>query len=206
MPLRAADTTAREAPAPLDRDALLGELASNDAAVRRAAALALSRHPGSAAALGARLVVDPDRAVQDAILEALVRVGDGDAVRALLPGLRTDDAAVRNGVVEALAAMPQGVGPFMPMLLADPDPDVRILALDVLQVLPDARANDWLAHVLAHDGHVNVCAAAVDRAAEMGGPDLVPLLRALCTRFPGEPFVAFAVRTAILRITGGAGR
>jgi hypothetical protein len=74
--------------------------------------------------------------------------------------------------------------------------------VQVLSALPHARAPDWLVDVVASDPHVNVCAAAVDCLAEVGDPAALSALKALPARFPGEPFIAFAVATAIRRIDG----
>jgi hypothetical protein len=65
------------------------------------------------------------------------------------------------------------------------------------------QAPRWLEAVLRSDPHVNVCAAAVEGLAEMGGPASRPALAALPERFPGEPFIAFAVQAALSRIGPG---
>ena len=46
-------------------------------------------------------------------------------------------------------------------------------------------------------------AAAVDALAEIGEPAAVPALKSLLERFPGVPFLDFAVHTAIARIGNG---
>ena len=60
------------------------------------------------------------------LVEAL-RMGEPKA--RILALLRSDDASLRNGAVEALQAMPEAVRPLLPGLLADGDADVRILAV-----------------------------------------------------------------------------
>ena len=42
--------------------------------------------------------------------------------------------------------------------------------------------------------------AAVDVLAEVGRPEMADALRDVATRFPDQPFLAFAVRTALKRI------
>jgi hypothetical protein len=187
---------------------LVDALQAPQPGVRRAAARDLSAHAGAIPALCARLGIEPALSVRSVILTALIQLQSvaGPAapaiVAGLLPYLRSEDAGLRNAVIEALQDMPEAVAPFMADLLADGDSDVRILAVQILSVLPHADAPHWLARVIAADAHVNVCAAAVDCLAEVGDGRAVTALAALPARFPDEPFIAFAVATAIRRIGG----
>lgn len=121
----------------------------------------------------------------------------------LLPCLRSEDAALRNGVIEALQRMPDALVPHIRPLLEDEDSDVRIFAVNVLGALAHPQAPRWLEAVLRCDPHVNVCAAAVEGLAELGDAASVPALGALPARFPAEPFIAFAVQAALARIGAG---
>lgn len=188
---------------PEGRSDLLRALNSTDEDVRRHAARALARRPETASDLCARLASEPVAAVQEAILTSLMLIDSDAAVRGLLPLLRTDDASLRNAVLEALQQMAGSAGPHVRALLADPDPDIRIFAIDLLQVLRHPAAPECLAEVIARERHVNVCAAAVDRLAELGTPDMIPALRALSERFADEPYLQFAAAVAIQRIQGG---
>ena len=47
---------------------------------------------------------------------------------------------------------------------------------------------------------MNVCAAAVEGLADLGGPEQRQALADLPARFPAEPFIAFAVQAALERI------
>jgi HEAT repeat protein len=87
-------------------------------------------------------------------------------------------------------------------MLADPDSDLRIFAINVLAALPHPDVPVWLRHVVASDPHVNVCAAALDALAEVGEPDAIPDLRALAERFSDVEFIRFAVDATIRRIRG----
>jgi HEAT repeat protein len=196
-----AASTAAPAEAP-SFEALSERFRNGDDSARRRAALELSRFPESAEILCAALIGEGQAAVREAILTALIRINNGASVRGLLPLLGSEDVALRNGVVEALQQMPAHVGPHMQELLADTDSDIRIFALDVLQSLchPDAPA--WLAALILTEKHVNVCAVAVDRLAEVGTPGMIPALQALAARFADEPFIQFAVQAAIARIKG----
>jgi HEAT repeat protein len=185
---------------PRDRDGLIAALVDVDAGARRRAARDLAAHPGAAPVLGARLPAEPDAAVREAMFAALAGIGDAAAARALLPLLRSEDAMLRNGAIGALAMMPEAVAPFVEAQLADADPDVRILALNLLGELPHPRSAHWAADALARESQVNVAAAAVEVLADLGGPEHAPALRAAGARFAADPFVGFAVATALERV------
>ncbi len=170
---------------------------------RRQAARSLAAHPQAAADLCARLGAEPAASVRSVILTSLIAMPSDTVVRFLLPYLRSEDAALRNAVIETLQRMPEMLGPHIRSLLEDNDSDVRIFAVNVLAALAHAQAPRWLEVVLRCDPHVNVCAAAVDGLAEMGDRASRPALAALPARFPDEPFIAFAVQAALARIGAG---
>ena len=125
-----------------------------------------------------------------------------EAAQPLASLLRSDDAGLRNGAVEALQAMPEAVRPLLPGLLADGDADVRILAVEVVRCLPAIEVEKLLCGVLEHEDDPNVCTAAVEILAEVGTAEAIPTLRRLAGRFPSQPMLPFAVRIAIERIAG----
>ena len=87
-------------------------------------------------------------------------------------------------------------------LLRDQDADVRILACDLLRNFADPRqAEPLIWHILDADPVANVCAAAVEVLAEIGGPGSLPYLRRCAARFPDDPFVAFSIQSVAGRIT-----
>ncbi|MCD0416493.1 HEAT repeat domain-containing protein [Rubrivivax sp. JA1024] len=185
---------------PRDLPGLLSQLRSADAERRRWAARDLAVHPQAVPALGEALSHEDDAGVRYALFTSLTALADAASVDVLLPLLRTEDAGLRNGAIEALAEMPQAVSPRVEALLHDADPDVRIFAVNLLAELRHPRVPDWLAQVLAEDPQVNVVAAAIDALAEAGSPQHVPALRAASARFAADPFVGFAAQMAIERI------
>jgi HEAT repeat protein len=197
----AAPAAAAEAPA-RDVVSLLVDLQSPESGVRRAAARELANHPEAAAALCDRLEREVSPSVRAVLFTSLIRLQSPEVVARLAAHLRSDDAPLRNGAIEALQEMPEAVTPHLRTLLADEDSDVRIFAVNILGALRHAGAPEMLAEVVRAEPHVNVCAAAVDALAEIGGPEVVGALEALRARFAGEAFMAFAIDTAIRRIQG----
>lgn len=179
-------------PRPAQRDA-------DSAAGRREAARELARLPASADAIGMQLLTETDPSVREALFTGLRQQASGEAAAALVRLLSSEDAGLRNGAIEALAAMPEAVAPRMKALLRDPDPDVRIFAVNLLVELKHPDLVMWLVEALAHEPQVNVVAAAIDVLAEVGGPEHRSLLKSLTARFPDDPFIGFAVDMALSR-------
>ncbi len=187
-----------------DPEGMLQQLRDPDPARRRWAARDLGEFPEYVSHLVDALENEDDETVRQAIFDSLARIGGDEVAELLLPFLRSEDAQLRNGAVEVLTELPDATAPRMEKLLHDPDPDIRIFALDILRVLPHPKSPDWIAQILATDDHVNVIAVAVDRAADVGTPAMVELLEEVGQRFADEPYIQFAIRTALERIATGA--
>ncbi len=188
-----------------DRRDLPASLAAPAASVRRAAVRALAEAGGdeSVKVLCGRLPAETDGPVREAIFLALAAIGGDAAVAGLLPLLSDEDPALRNGAIETLQQLPRPVAPRMEALLADPDSDVRIFAVNVAGNLRHPDVERWMLAVLRDDGHVNVVAAAIDTLAEVGTEAACADLERVVRRFPGDAFLAFTQRTALRRIRGG---
>jgi HEAT repeat protein len=197
--VRAAPEAPKTAPSE-SREALLEQLAGSDIDKRRRAARALSRDAGAVAALADRLEYEPESVVRNALFRSLVDIGGTMAVDLIARLLRSDDASLRGGAVEALKLLGDEAVAALDGLLSDPDPDVRILAVEVTRAWPSALAVPRLRRVLENDTHVNVCGTAVDVATEVGTGELVQTLADLRTRFPDQQFLLFAVDVACSRI------
>ena len=144
--------------------------------------------------------MERDSSVRSALFTTLAGFASAEAVNALLPLLRSEDAGLRNGAIEALAEMPEAVAPRVEALLHDSDADVRIFAVNLLTELRHDKVHSWLRQVLAQETAVNVVAAAIEVMTEVGDAQDLPMLRALSTRFDNDPFVGFAADMAIERI------
>lgn len=165
------------------------------AAARRAAAL-----PDAAAVLGRALGKERDARVRGAMLTTLAAIGTPEAVEAVLPLLRSDDAQARTEALDALQLMKEAMAARLPALLADPDADVRLLACELARGLPNGEAAVLLAQLLDRETEANVCAAAVEVLAEVGDARVLPALERCLARFQGNPFLAFSIQAAADRL------
>jgi HEAT repeat protein len=183
-----------------------GRLAVGDIDERRHAARALARDPAAASILAAHLQSEPDPRVRDALFASLSEIGGTQAAELVAAFIRSDDAGLRGGAIEALKRLETDAIAVLDTLMNDPDSDVRILAIEVTRAWPRHLAVPRLLNVFELEQHVNVCAAAVDVATEVGTEDLLPALDRLRERFADEPFLAFAIDTTCARIRGGDAR
>jgi HEAT repeat protein len=178
----------------------IANLTSPDAEIRWRAARTFSGRREAAPALAAALGTEQTPRVREAIMTALLRVGDEASIRALLPYLRSPDAALRAAAIETLQALPEATSPFLEPLLADGDSDIRILATELARNMPAPDATRVLCRLLEREPHPNVCAAAIEVLAEVGTRDAIPMLQSCAERFCNVPFLTFAASTAIARI------
>lgn len=178
----------------------LRQLAQGTDFARRQAALDLADNPDVVDQLCSSLVAEAASPVRLALLDVLLPQADARVADALIAMLRHADASVRSEAVGALQQLPDLVSDRMGALLGDEDPDVRIMAVDVLRLLPHADAPLWLGSLLETETHANVVGVAVDRLAEIGGPDHLAVLLDVRERFADEPYLSFAVDFVIDRI------
>lgn len=206
MPLIRREPVKRAAPAGADLRQAAAALRSGAAEERRDAARSLAAKPEAAGVLGEALATERDGRVREAIFTSLTRLGSAECVEAIIPHLRSDDAGLRAGALDALRGMIDTVRPRLPALLADPDPDIRVLCCDLVRDLSAADATELLCRVLERDPEANVCGAAIDVLAEIGNRAALPALEKCAARFPDQGFLTFAIKVAAERIASqGAG-
>ncbi len=178
---------------------LRAQLGDPDSTARRWAVRDIVACPEASASLVERLKIEPVAMVREVIFTSLTRLGDAVAVAGLVECLRSEDAAVRSGAIEAMQQLPDEVAPIMHGLLTDLDPDVRIFAVNILESLRHPDVEGWLIRVIETDPHVNVCAAAVDLLGEVGTAAAQEPLARLKVRFGYEPYIQFAADLALRR-------
>ncbi len=136
----------------------------------------------------------PTRPRRDKDFEAMFRM------------LKSDNAYLRNAVITFLHNYGEEAQHFLEKLLADPDRDIRIFAVNILGDVRFEGATEMLRHFITREiaeGHdVNALMTAVDYLGELGTEKDVPLLEAVKQEFPDDPYVGFGVDLAIQRIRG----
>jgi HEAT repeat protein len=196
MPLirKESDSAAARAPSQA-----LPSLASTSADERWAAARA-ARDPAAIPSLGEALAHERDARVREAIFTALAQIGTAESANVVLPYLRLDDANTRTGAMDALRAMRHACQPYLAELLADRDPDVRLLACDLVRDGGGADGPRWLCALIETEPQANVCAAAVEALGEIGDATALPALSMCAERFPDDPFLGFAIKAVVDRL------
>ncbi len=190
---------------PTPRDILLEALNDRSVDQRRRAARALAGDPETAFVLAACLPGETDAGVRDALFAGLIQVGGLPAAEIFGGLLGSEDVNLRVGAVESLKLLDEDAIPVIDRLLGNSDPDSRILAVEVIRAWSRTTAIPRLRRVIETDEHANVCAAAVEVAAEVGTTDLVISLGTLRTRFADDPFLMFAVDQACHEAAAGGG-
>lgn len=199
MPLirKPADTRPSSQP---DPGSVPKALASPHAEERWAAARAAAEVPGGVGALAEALRTEQDPRVREAMFTGLARSGMPEGIQEIIPFLRSDDANLRSGALDALRAAAGAVHTILSHLLNDADPDIRILSCELARSLPSAEATSLLCALIGREPQLNVCAAAIDVLAEVGSIEALPALAECAQRFRDAPFLGFAVKIATDRI------
>ena len=169
---------------------------SSPFAAERWSAARSAEAPADVATLGAALALEREADVREAIFTALARIQTRESAAVTASYLSSDDASLRAGALDALRAMPRAARPLMPQLLADADPDVRLLACELARGLDREEGQRWLCQRLELEGQPNVCAALVEVLADIGDSAALPALSRCAARFSGIPFLSFAIAAA----------
>jgi HEAT repeat protein len=167
---------------------------------RWAAVRAAANVPAGLDILRHALTTETVSRVREAIFTALARIGTPASAAVVAAYVGSDDPEMRTGALDALRAMPEATARHLPDLLRDSDPDVRLLACELVRNQPTEAANALLSSLLADEMQANVCAAAVEVLAETGDHAILPVLQGCAARFPDDPFLAFAIGLASDRI------
>ena len=177
---------------------------------RRSAGRRRARRPGSPTAsplLASALAQESDPRVREAIFTGLARIATAESAAAVVPYLRSDDASLRTGAIDALRAMPQAASRHLPpsarrSRCRRAPAELRACARPAGR----RRPTGCCATCSKRETEKNVCAAAVEVLAEIGRPEALPSLTRCATRFDGDPFIAFSIKVAIDRIVAAPAR
>lgn len=179
---------------------LLAELESDDPGRRHQVALRLAERAECFPVVCHALVREPAVEVRHAFFSGLIRLGNENVVEFLVGLLRSEDPGLRSGAVDALTQMPQLFSAQLEDLIRDPDGDVRLLAINVLEGMRHPDVPKWLHRVLEDEEDVNICAAAINAMAGHARETDIPLLEAVRARFADSPFVRFSVNAVLSEI------
>jgi HEAT repeat protein len=187
--------------AELDFDAALVALDAADPLIRRAAARALRSSAQAARPLLDRLMREGCEDVRSALFTSLIGLRSPEVAEALAEALDAQDVALRNGVVEALAAMPSEALPALRARVGVDSPLLRLFVVQALVRIDQFEAHLLLAKVLADEPDVNICLAAFDGLADTPDADL--FAAELAERFPDVAQTRFLAPARPTRETGG---
>ena len=178
---------------------LLSDLRAESPATRRVAARELSAHPEAASALIECFGMEADRAVREVIGTSLVSIGSADAPERIGALLRADDATLRNDARELMLLLP-GTEQIARELLSDPEPEVRMFAVESLISRLGAGAADELSELLDREGDVNVIGHICEKLGEIGAMRHIDMLQSLRERVEPDGFLSFVIEDATAHI------
>lgn len=176
------------------------QLLSPSASDRRWAARDLAQYPEASQFLLERLEKEKDVSVREVILSSLLVIRDEMVLKGLVEFLKSDDAHLRNEVIETLKQMSEEVVPYVEALIKSPDPDLRIFAINIMESLRHPKVMQWLMEILEKDENLNVCGTALDLIAELATEEFLPSIRKVKVRFKDEPYIQFITDLVIKRV------
>lgn len=153
-------------------------------------------------ALAEQLWMETSRAVQEAIVSSLTKIGNEDVAEAAAKLLESDDAYIRNVGVEILATIGNSALGVLEKMIMHPDKDVRQQVVNAIGEGHLKEAAMILRKVIDEDEEENVVAAAVEYLGEIGGneEDREAIMQAL-NRF-SSPFFRYAAEVALKKLGG----
>ncbi len=135
--------------------------------------------------------------VQEAAEYGLRKIRGPQAIEALLPLLRSDEAPVRNVAMDILREIGVDSIESMQPYLRDDDPDLRIFIADILGYCRSHQSALLLGDALLKDPEVNVRYQAAVSLGNLAFPESVG---DLCQAMHDEEWVQFAVVEALAKI------
>ncbi len=116
--------------------------------------------------------------------------------------LQSNNAYLRNMAIKFLQEFGIEAKPFLEKLMSSEDKDIRIFAINILGDVSYDDSIDMLRYFVLKEQDINAMMTAVDYLGEVGSMEDVKLLEAIKEEHKEEPYVVFAIDTAIERIKG----
>jgi len=116
--------------------------------------------------------------------------------------LKSDNAYLRNMAIKFLQEYGVEAKPFLEELMNNEDRDIRIFAINILGDVRYDDSVDMLRYFILKEKDINAMMTAVDYLGEIGSEEDIKLLEAIKNDFKDEPYVQFAIDTAIDRLKG----
>ncbi len=177
---------------------ILQALVSDDSfLVRQAAFEAANQGLKSALPLLVSLFESSSVGIQEAVEVAVRKIRGEDAVRLIIPILRSEDVTVRNISMDILREIAEDDVQAMIDLVYDEDPDIRIFAVDILGSIKNVSVVQALSEALLHDPEVNVRYQAAISLGEIKDPRSVGALK---QSIKDEEWVQYAAIGALAKI------
>ncbi len=147
-----------------------------------------------------RLLYDPNKAIQEAVIEFLSSESSAIVVKKLLPLLREENAAVRNAAIEILEKIGRDKVDLIGEYLNDEDKDVRLFVCDILGKFGTDKTLEYLKKAI-NDSDVNVRNSAVMGIGRIKNEKAVEVLADLIGR-ENDTWVRFSIIDALSQIGG----
>ena len=189
-----------ETPLLLEPHALELALCSTDPVQRRHSIWCARSCLATTQVLLQHLAVEHDVQVLEALFVALSQSAGEEVVPTLLDLLSSEDVLNRNRALEVLAGFTEQVGQLMAQHLQSGDADKRIFLVNLMAELKHPQVAQWIQDILLRDPHINVVAAALEVAAEVGDAQTVAAIDVAVQRFADDAFIGFAAEIARQRI------
>lgn len=116
--------------------------------------------------------------VREVIVNNIPQIQDPALVQKLLPLLRSDDAFIRNAIIDIVSTRRDEVAAYLEPLMEDTDKDVRKFALDILYQLKTEEVAPYMVCFLK-DSDINIIITAVEYLGNLGASEQTPAVNAV---------------------------
>lgn len=161
-------------------DELINALTSEDERERAYAVedIVFEGVPDALGILVEHLQLEKSHFVREVIFSNLKTLPGIELVEKIIPLLRSDDAFIRNAVIDIISEQDETAISLLRPLLKDADKDIRKFALDILFLLKTPFSASLIADAL-QDRDINMVITAVEYLGRREAPGLAPQINAL---------------------------